>query len=46
MIFVMSIPNIIGLYLLAGVIRREVRGYRSRVISGEFARFDKVDVDQ
>ncbi|MDQ2755911.1 MAG: alanine:cation symporter family protein [Actinomycetota bacterium] len=38
MIFMMSIPNIIGLYLLAGVLRREISGYRSRVASGEFAK--------
>jgi len=35
MIFLMSIPNIIGLYLLAQVIRKEIHGYFERVQSGE-----------
>ncbi|MBR7744642.1 alanine:cation symporter family protein [Phycicoccus sp. BSK3Z-2] len=35
MIFLMSLPNIIGLYLLAPVIRKEIHGYLSRVQSGE-----------
>ncbi|MGY2085914.1 alanine/glycine:cation symporter family protein [Blastococcus sp. SYSU DS0539] len=35
MIFLMSLPNIIGLYLLAGVVKREINGYRARVDSGE-----------
>jgi AGCS family alanine or glycine:cation symporter len=34
-IFLMSIPNIIGLYLLARVIRKEIHGYYDRVQSGE-----------
>ena len=34
-IFLMSIPNIIGLYLMARVIRREIHGYYDRVQSGE-----------
>jgi len=38
MIFAMSIANMIGLYLLARVLRAEVRGYLGRVRSGEFAR--------
>ena len=37
MIFLMSIANIIGLYILAQVLRREVNGYLGRVRSGEFA---------
>lgn len=35
MIFLMGVPNILGLYLLAPVIRREVLGYFARVKSGE-----------
>ncbi|MEO5609248.1 MAG: alanine/glycine:cation symporter family protein [Ornithinibacter sp.] len=35
MIFLMGIPNIIGLYLLARVIRREIHSYYERVNSGE-----------
>jgi alanine or glycine:cation symporter, AGCS family len=34
MIFAMSVPNIIGLYILARVVRKEVRGFRSRVDDG------------
>lgn len=30
MIFLMSVPNVIGLYILARVLRRELRGYRER----------------
>jgi AGCS family alanine or glycine:cation symporter len=35
MIFVMSIPNLIGLYLLAPVVKRELDSYFARVRSGE-----------
>ncbi|MEO6790278.1 MAG: alanine:cation symporter family protein, partial [Ornithinibacter sp.] len=35
MIFLMGIPNIIGLYLLARVIRKEIHSYYERVNSGE-----------
>ena len=38
MIFMMSIANVIGLYILAKVLRDELRGHRARVRSGEFAR--------
>jgi len=38
MIFLMSIPNLLGLYLLARVLKKEVDGYRGRVANGEFAR--------
>jgi AGCS family alanine or glycine:cation symporter len=41
-IFLMSIPNVIGLYLLAKVLKKELTQYRAKVESGEFA---KVDVD-
>jgi alanine or glycine:cation symporter, AGCS family len=34
MIFAMSVPNIIGLYILARVVRTEVKGFRSRVDEG------------
>lgn len=37
-IFLMSIPNVIGLYLLARVIRQEISQYRRKVETGEFAR--------
>ncbi|NEK87392.1 alanine:cation symporter family protein [Blastococcus saxobsidens] len=35
MIFLMSLPNIIGLYILARVVKREIYGYRERLDSGE-----------
>ncbi len=34
MIFAMSVPNIIGLYILARIVRREVTGFRARVEDG------------
>ncbi|TXK62529.1 alanine/glycine:cation symporter family protein [Alkalisalibacterium limincola] len=36
LLFLMAIPNLIGLYLLAPVVKREVKGYFERVKSGEF----------
>nr|WP_242610916.1 alanine:cation symporter family protein [Blastococcus saxobsidens] len=35
MIFLMSLPNIIGLYILTRVVKREIYGYRSRRETGE-----------
>ena len=35
MIFAMSLTNILGLYLLAPVVRRELRGYQGKLASGE-----------
>lgn len=35
MIFAMSLPNIIGLYILARALRKEIFSYRDRVKSGE-----------
>jgi alanine or glycine:cation symporter, AGCS family len=35
MIFAMSIANIIGLYLLAGVVKREISSYRERLANGD-----------
>lgn len=37
-IFLMSVPNVIGLYLLARVLKREIDQYRNKVETGEFAR--------
>jgi len=37
-IFMMSIANVTGLYILAKTVRNEVKGHRSRVKTGEFAR--------
>ena len=35
MIFLMSLPNIIGLYILARVVKSELNGYRARLDSGD-----------
>jgi alanine or glycine:cation symporter, AGCS family len=39
MIFLMSIPNMIGLYLLARVIKREITQYRTKIATGEIVKF-------
>ena len=39
-IFLMSVPNVIGLYLLAGVLKRELTQYREKVATGEFAKVE------
>ena len=38
MIFSMSIANVLGLYILAKTVRKEVRGHMARIRSGEIAR--------
>ncbi|TQN37759.1 AGCS family alanine or glycine:cation symporter [Blastococcus colisei] len=35
MIFLMALPNILGLYLMAGVVKAELFGYRKRLANGE-----------
>ena len=35
MIFLMALPNILGLYLMAAVVKREIYGYRKRLADGE-----------
>lgn len=39
MIFVMALPNVIGLYLLAPVVKRELGSYLARVNSGEIRNY-------
>ncbi len=39
MIFVMALPNIIGLYLLAPVVKRDLDSYFARVHSGEIRNY-------
>lgn len=41
MIFVMALPNVIGLYLLAPVVKRELDSYLARVRSGEIRNYRK-----
>ncbi|WP_066913129.1 alanine/glycine:cation symporter family protein [Millisia brevis] len=36
-IFLMSIPNLIGLYLLARVLKKEINQYRNKIATGEIA---------
>lgn len=36
LLFLMAIPNLIGLYLLAPIVKRELAAYMARVKSGEF----------
>jgi AGCS family alanine or glycine:cation symporter len=38
MIFLMSLPNVLGLYLLARVLKREITQYRAKLHSGEIVR--------
>ncbi len=40
MIFIMTLPNIIGLYLLAPVVKRELDDYWARYKAGQLERFD------
>ena len=37
-IFLMSVPNVIGLYILARVLRKELSQYRAKLTSGEIQR--------
>lgn len=39
MIFAMALPNILGMYLLAPLVRKEMRSYFSRVESGEIVNY-------
>ncbi len=39
MIFVMALPNVIGLYLLAPVVKRDLHSYLARVRSGEIRNY-------
>jgi alanine or glycine:cation symporter, AGCS family len=42
LLFIMAIPNLIGLYLLAPVVKREVAGYFERVRTGTTRDFESV----
>jgi AGCS family alanine or glycine:cation symporter len=39
MIFAMCFPNILGLYFLAPIVRKELRIYLAKIKSGEIKRF-------
>jgi len=44
-IFAMSIFNILGLYFLMPVVKKELKSFIDRVASGEIKRYDNKDVD-
>ena len=39
LVFVICVPNILGLYLLAPVVKRDLRSYRERLASGEIINY-------
>ena len=41
MIFAMALPNVIGLYLLMPVVKRELHKYQAKLASGELKKFKK-----
>jgi len=41
LVFVICVPNIIGLYLLAPVVKRELKSYRERLAKGEIVNYRK-----
>ena len=42
MIFAMCIPNIVGIYFLAPIVKREMKSYMDRVKSGEIVNYRKL----
>lgn len=42
LLFIMAIPNLIGVYMLMPVVKRELKSYLARLKSGEIARTDGV----
>jgi alanine or glycine:cation symporter, AGCS family len=42
MLFLMAIPNVLGMYIMARLIKREILGYRARVLSGEITKVEQV----
>jgi AGCS family alanine or glycine:cation symporter len=39
LVFLICVPNILGLYFLAPIVKRELNSYRSRLESGEIKKF-------
>ncbi len=39
MVFLIAIPNILGLYFLAPIVKRELESYQARIASGEIKKF-------
>ena len=42
MIFAMAIPNILGIYFLAPIVKKEMNSYFARVKSGEIVNYRKL----
>ncbi|GER07254.1 alanine glycine permease [Iodidimonas muriae] len=40
--FLMAVPNIIGIYLMAGELKRDIKSYHARLKSGEIKRADQM----
>lgn len=40
--FLMAVPNIIGIYLMAGELKRDIKSYHARLESGEIKRADQM----
>jgi len=40
MIFLMAIANIVGIYILAGVVKKEIDDYKSLLSSGKIKKAD------
>lgn len=43
LLFIMAIPNLIGVYLLLPVVKRELAGYEARLKAGEIPNFRDID---
>ena len=43
MFFLLTVPNLVGLYLLSGVLRKEVFGHREDVRTGQLAVIPRAD---
>ncbi len=41
MIFLMSVPNVIGLYILARTVKRELKQYQVKLATGQIKEYDK-----
>lgn len=39
LVFLICVPNILGLYILAPVVKKELDSYRARIASGEIKRY-------
>jgi len=43
LVFIIALPNIFGLYVLAPTIKRELKGYQARLKSGEIENLRKIN---